>query len=276
MTTQQQLVLEAQTRAMTGKKVRALRRTGVTPIHVYGPGGQPLTLQASTDAVRSAVNAAGTTQPVTIQFDGSATLSFVRDVATNAVTGELQHVDFLRIDPNRAIDVTVPIIVIGDSPATRGGQGNVAQVKRTLRVRALPAKLPSKLEANISTLTEIGAAIRVRELKLPEGVEPLDAANDVVVRITKMRAEEQVVTPEAAAAAAAAAVPGAAPAAGAPAGAPAAGAPGAAGRAPAAGAAAAAGRAPAAGAPGRAAPGAAPAAAPAATPPPQRGGGRGR
>jgi large subunit ribosomal protein L25 len=255
MTTQQQLVIEAQNRSVTGKKVRALRRTGVMPIHVYGPGGQPLTLQAATDSVRSAVNSAGTTRPVTVQFDGSSTLSFVRDVATNAVTGELQHVDFLRIDPNRAVDVTVPIIVIGDSPATRGGQGNVAQVKRTLHVRALPAKLPSKLEANISSLTEVGAAIRVRELKLPEGVESLDGANDVVVRITKMRAEEEAPTAEAAEAAAAAAVPGAVPAAGAQAGAPATGA---------------------TGAPGRAAPGAAPAAAPAATPPPQRGGGRGR
>lgn len=218
MTPTEPLILEAQARTVIGKKVRALRRQGATPIHVYGPGGEPATLQVDTAILKQAVNTAGRTHLITVKFNGTSALSFVRDVAVSPVTGELQHVDFLRVDPNRPIDVTVPVIVVGDSPATRGGQGNVSQMLRTVRVRALPTSLPDKLEANISGLLEIGASIRVRDLKLPDGVESVDVAEGVVVRITKARVEEVAVAPDAAAAAAepaeGEAAAGAAPAAG--------------------------------------------------------------
>ena len=203
MTPTDPLILEAQPRTVTGKKVRALRRQGTTPIHVYGPGGEPATLQVDTEILKEAVNAAGRTHIVTVKFNGTSAMSFVRDVTLSPVTGELQHVDFLRVDPSRTIDVTVPVSVVGDSPATRGGQGNVSQMLRTVRVRALPAGLPDKLEANISGLMEIGASIRVRDLKLPAGVEAIDAPEGVIVRITKTRVEEVAATPDAAAAAAA-------------------------------------------------------------------------
>ena len=71
--------LSVDTREVTGKKVRALRRTGIPPIHLYGGGGDSLTLQAETQSLRSAVNSAGRGQPISIEVSGGETaLTFVR------------------------------------------------------------------------------------------------------------------------------------------------------------------------------------------------------
>ena len=60
--------LSVDPREVTGKKVRALRRSGITPVHLYGGGGPSLTLQAETQALRTAVNTAGRGQPISIPF----------------------------------------------------------------------------------------------------------------------------------------------------------------------------------------------------------------
>ena len=52
--------LTAQPRTVIGKKVRALRRTGVTPLHLYGPGIASLALQADTRTLIQILTEVGT------------------------------------------------------------------------------------------------------------------------------------------------------------------------------------------------------------------------
>ena len=53
--------------------------------------------------------------------------TLVRNVDQHPATGELQHVDFMRVDENKAIEVEVPVVLIGEAPGTRGGAGTVTK-----------------------------------------------------------------------------------------------------------------------------------------------------
>lgn len=183
--------IAAQPRTVLGKKVKSLRRSGVTPIHVYGAGGPSLALQAETGTLRPALMKAGRTSPVAISVDGAdPTLTIVRDVTVHPVSGEVLHADFLRVTEDRPVTVPVRINLIGDSPATRGGQAVITQGIRTLMVRALPASVPDHVEADVSTIRRVGQALRVSHLTLPEGVEPAGNLEDVVARATRQREAE--------------------------------------------------------------------------------------
>ena len=96
-----QIVLSAQTRTATGKKTRALRRQGVTPIHVYGLADPPLSLQARSSQVMAVLRSAGYTTPVSVSVDGkNEAVTLVREIDKHPVTGSIRHVDFHESRPN--------------------------------------------------------------------------------------------------------------------------------------------------------------------------------
>ena len=173
-------------------------------------------------------------------FDLDVTL--VRVVSRHPVTGDLQHVDLLRVDPAKPVEVRVPVRLINANvaPGTRGGAGVVTQGMYEVLVLAKPFDVPHELVADCSKLVSFDSAIRVADLDLPQDVAPSGNVNQQVVwiqapRVTKV--EEPV-------AAAAEGAEGEAGAEGAI-------APAVGGAAPAAGAAAKGGAAPAAAAPAK-------------------------
>jgi len=186
------LSLETAPRTSLGRKNKALRRSGLTPLHLYGPGGDPLILQAPAPIVRKLLVSAGKTTAVNIAIEGTdgEELSFVRDVAVHPVTGEIQHVDFLRIHADRKVEIPVEITLVGEAPATRGGAAQINHVTRSLMVLAFPLRVPSGIEADITGLEEVGDVLRVSDLTLPDGVEATAHPDDVVARAQKQREAE--------------------------------------------------------------------------------------
>ncbi|MCH7734440.1 MAG: 50S ribosomal protein L25 [Chloroflexi bacterium] len=181
--------LKTSPRTALRKKVKALRRSGVTPLHLYGLTGGSLSLQAPSSEVRKVIMEAGRTSPVYISVEGESeeTLSFIRDVAVHPVTGEIQHVDFLRIQADQRIEVPVSVVLVGEAPATIGGAAQINQITRTLMVLAYPLDAPSVIEGDISGLEEIGDVLRISDLNLPTGVEPSTHGEDVIARAAKQR-----------------------------------------------------------------------------------------
>ena len=92
------LTLTAIPRTVTGKKVKALRRDGVVPIHMFGRGIESQSLQAEERVLGVVLPQAGTNVPITIDVDGedSENVCFVRQVQRHPVSEALLHVDFQR------------------------------------------------------------------------------------------------------------------------------------------------------------------------------------
>lgn len=197
----ERVTLKTSVRTTVGKRVRSLRHQGITPVHVYGPGGGPLTLQAPSDRLHAALSAAGRTTPVMIEIDGvdGAEVTLVRDVAQHAVTGAVQHVDFMRVDPDKPVEVSVPITLRGEAPGTRGGAGFVTQGLYHILVIAKPFEVPSELFADVSTLVSLESAVRVGDLEFPGGAQPMADTETMVawIQVPRAAVEEEVeVAPE--------------------------------------------------------------------------------
>jgi large subunit ribosomal protein L25 len=80
--------------------------------------------------------------------------------------------------------------------------GLLDQNLRSLTIECLPKDLPDKISVDVSGLN-IGDAIHVRDIKLPEGVVAKVQPDLTVFSVMAPTAEEEPVTPEAEAAAAA-------------------------------------------------------------------------
>ena len=189
-----QIVLSAQTRTAKGKKTRALRRQGVTPIHVYGLADPPLALQAESSEVMTVLRSAGYTTPVSVKVDGKGdTVTLVREIDKHPVTGSVRHVDFLRVDPTRRIEVRVPVILINQEYAegARGGAGFVTQGIYEVPVMARPFDVPNEIRADCTALETLESSITVAELNYPADVEPSGDVNQNVAWIQPPRVIEE-------------------------------------------------------------------------------------
>ncbi|MCH7983044.1 MAG: 50S ribosomal protein L25 [Chloroflexi bacterium] len=192
------VTLNVEVRTALGKKNRALRRQGITPIHMYGLARESETLQVRQADLRIALRAAGRTTPVTlISAGGEETVTIVREIARHAVTGYIQHVDFQRVDIQQVVETPVPVSLIGqeDAPGTAGGAGVVTQGMFEILVRAKPFDVPNEIIVDTSGMEEIDSVILASEIPLPPGVEFAGNAEDRVcwIQPPRVTAEEDLV-----------------------------------------------------------------------------------
>ena len=191
------VTLKVEVRTALGKKNRALRRQGITPIHMFGLAQESETLQAGNTELRAALRTAGRTTPVTlVAAGGDETVTIVRDIARHAVTGDIQHVDFQRVDVQQEVETPVPVTLTGqeEAPGTAGGAGVVTQGMFEILVRAKPFDVPSEIIIDCSILEEIDSVILASEVNFPAGVELAGNEDDRVcwVQPPRVTAEEDL------------------------------------------------------------------------------------
>ncbi len=184
-----------------GKKVKALRRSGVVPVHLYGSGISSRALQCQGQELIKVLAQAGGNTPISITVDGEGDdhLAFVREVQWDPIRGELLHVDFLRTELTQRVSAEVPIVLTGASTAAMEASRSVVQQLRTLTVEALPLEMPQDCTADASTLTELDSVIRAGDIPLPPTVTLLTDPDALVARIevAKVVPEEEVSAAEA-------------------------------------------------------------------------------
>jgi large subunit ribosomal protein L25 len=167
---------------------RRMRKAGQIPAVLYGHKEEAVSLVVSGDEVLSAVRHG--VRVVDLQTDGGAPEKvLIRDVQWDHLGKELLHVDFTRVAADERIHVTVPIELKGVAPGALGA-GVLDQPLHALEVECLALQVPDSIRVNISEL-QIGQAIHVRELHLPEGVKALADPDAVVVHVTAKQAEPE-------------------------------------------------------------------------------------
>jgi large subunit ribosomal protein L25 len=178
--------LAVQERTVMRKKVSVLRRQGITPIHVYGPGMASLVFQVDTQLLRKTLSVVGYNRPVEVAPDGSneTHLAFVREIQFHPLTTEVVHVDFLRVDMTKTTRVEVPVELVGDSAAVRVHGGSLIQGMYTVLVEARPMEVPAVVTVEASIMGTFDKAIHVSDLVVGEGVTILTDSGQMVAHVT--------------------------------------------------------------------------------------------
>ncbi len=215
--------VNVEVRSGTGKGgSRKVRAAGKVPGVVYGLKVEPITVTFNEKELLTSLDKEkrrNTVLELSITGEGKSekVTAMLREAQINPLSRRLVHVDFLRVDLDTEVHVTVPLVLTGKAIGTTNG-GNLHQSLHVIPVAAKPAAIPTKLEVDVTPL-EIGDALHVSDLKLGEGVRALLDPRDAIASVVAPKAEKV----EAEAAPVEGAVPaegaaGAAPAAGAAAG----------------------------------------------------------
>ncbi len=157
-------------RPIGSRAVRRLRREGKVPGVVYGHGTDPLPIAVVGRELRAALTGeAGLNQLLSLDTGSATFLTLARELQRHPVAQTVTHVDFVIVRRDEVISADVPVVLVGEAIEVQHGDGLVDQQMFSLSIRAVPAAIPSSIEADVSSLT-IGGQVRVSDLPLPEGV----------------------------------------------------------------------------------------------------------
>ncbi|MDX2137656.1 MAG: 50S ribosomal protein L25 [Chloroflexota bacterium] len=180
----QTYTLEAQARTVTGKKVGALRRSGIVPAVIYGVKTEPVHIQIPYRALQSTLAKAGGTSLIDVTLGSGKPYSVLaREVQRDIIRGDILHVDFIAVDTTVEIEVEVAVRFVNDAPAEKASLGIVLQGVNTIRVSALPGDLIDHLDVDLSTLEKVGDTIFLRDLKLSDKIKIVDDLDEMVAKI---------------------------------------------------------------------------------------------
>lgn len=141
----------ANPRTETGKgAARRLRTSGQIPAVAYGKGLAAKTLSvAPKDILTVLKSERGQNTVLQMKVNGGGDLlCMIKEYTYHPVTRSLEHVDFVEVKLDRAVDVEVPLFTTGKAVGVAKG-GLLRQVYRTLPVRCLPDRIPLKLETDV-------------------------------------------------------------------------------------------------------------------------------
>lgn len=184
-----EVTLTASTGRETGTRPsRRLRREGLVPGVVYGEGKDATVLSVDRKELRRALSTdAGQNALISLTVDGTTYLTVVKELQRHPVRREVTHVDFLTVDPDAAIEVEVPIHLVGEAKEVSQNGGITEQRLMALKVLVKPGAIPDGIDADITDLT-LTTTITAADLVLPAGVELVTDPEQAVVTVELTRA----------------------------------------------------------------------------------------
>jgi len=168
-----------------------------------GDGGKPLAtpiMVSPKELSRILHSESGANTLITLKLGGDAWRVMVREYQLDPVSHSLLHADFYRVAMDKAITVTVPIVLRGEAPGVKQQGGLLDFVNREIEVECLPADIPENIEVDVSNLM-LNQSIRLREVVESVKWKPISDAELMIVHVVAPKAEAEPVVAEAEAAA---------------------------------------------------------------------------
>ena len=201
-------VLQAETGRRAGSSdARRLRADGKIPAVVYGRGMDPLSVTVDRRELRQALSGgAGMNTILDLTVDGTVYPSLIKDIQRHPVKRSVEHIDFIQVNLNEEIVVSIPIHLEGEAKDVSANGGLVDLAMQELQVRTTPRNIPDSITIEVSAMT-MDTVIRVEDIPLPSGVTAEADPDAPVVTVLTMRTPvldaEEAAAEEAAAEAAA-------------------------------------------------------------------------
>lgn len=171
--------LTLEKREIVGKKLKALRASGMIPSVIYG-GKTPVLAASEYVATEKVLLAAGYHSPIDLDVAGKKQLAIVKDVQIDSVSRKIVNVEFQAISINEVVEATTPIVIVNfeASDASKLYHFALNQAMEEIDVKAKPADLPKELEISAEKLTNVDDKLTIADIVLPKGVEFADKELD--------------------------------------------------------------------------------------------------
>ncbi len=187
---------------------RRLRQSGFVPAVFYGRSAENMLLAVKNEAlVKLRKDKKDHSFIKLIIDDGKQKiekLSLIKELQVQPLTGKFYHADFYEIDMKHKLTIDVSLRFVGKAVGVDDG-GELQHIKREVKVSCLPSDLPDHIDVDVTAL-KIGDSLKVKEIRVPEGVTILDSPDAAVaavavikVAVVEAPAAEEAVTEEGAA-----------------------------------------------------------------------------
>lgn len=165
--------VEAELRTDAGKGAsRRLRHAGNVPAIIYGGGDEPMAISVDHNRfLRHLQEEAFYAHILTLKVDGKKHKVVLKDLQRHPASDtKIMHADFLRINANQAMTMTVQLHFLGedDAPGVKAG-GLVSHLMTDVEISCLPKDLPEYINVDVSTL-DLDHSIHLSEITMPKGV----------------------------------------------------------------------------------------------------------
>lgn len=183
--------LTAQKRTVFGKNVKDLRAKGLIPAELYGHGLKNEHLTVTLKEFRKVFRAAGESTMINLVLDSKKLPVLIHEVTVDPVTDALNTVDFYQVRLDEKMNIKVPLIFAGESPAVKEKQGVLVKAVSEIEIEAFPADIPHDIKIDITKLTDIGQSVKVGDLTIPANVKVLIDLETVVATVSARITEEE-------------------------------------------------------------------------------------
>ena len=188
-----QIIVEGAPRDTRGKnEARRLRVSGKVPATLYGGKGEALSLAVNTKQVTAILRSeSGHNTLFQVNLGGKQEPAIVKDWQVDPVTGNLLHVDLLRIAMDVRMKVKVPVHTFGEPTGVKVQGGVYEVVLREVEVECLPADIPTEFRADVTGLA-LNQSLRAGDLPIDKAKHKLVTdPQSVVSHVVALRAEEE-------------------------------------------------------------------------------------
>ncbi len=171
--------LDAVLRTDEGKGAsRRLRRTGKIPAVVYGGEGEAVSISlAENQLVRHLQDEQFYSSIIDLKLETGDEKVLLRDLQRHPARPVVLHADLLRVNRREKVKITVQLHFINEDTAVgvKMGGGRISKTLQDIEISCLIGDIPEYIEVDLADL-DVGEALHLSDLKLPEGVESVQLA----------------------------------------------------------------------------------------------------
>ena len=169
--------------------ITKLKKSGAIPGVVYGYRMESTPISLDTRAFAKVLANMGSNGLFQLEVDGKKVNAVLTEVQRCALKGQIKHVDFKSIDMSEALEVDVPITVVGDAIGIAQG-GFLMQPNHEVRIKVSPSNIPETIEVDVSDVA-IGTSLYVADIRNKCPFEIVNEDDYTIITITPPAAENK-------------------------------------------------------------------------------------
>jgi len=188
--TPEAIVATPRTGKFNKNAARRVRVSGLIPAVVYGAGQESIAVTVDPKSITRILHSESGHNTI---FDlniegGKAAKAMIIDWQYEPIKGKLLHIDLKRIAMDKAMRVSVPVLLNGVPIGVKAQGGILDLILREVQIECLPGDIPSHIDVDVSNL-ELHGAIRISDLPHAGKIKFLEDENATVAHVTIIKEE---------------------------------------------------------------------------------------